>query len=66
MNKTWLEKTGFNETGEARRPKVGEWYIDKNNERVCYVYDESAIPCICINCQCGVRQIVVPVGKKYE
>lgn len=60
----WLEKTGFIAAGEPRLPRIGEWYIDKNNERVCYVYNNIALPCSCPNCNHGIRQVVVPIIPK--
>ena len=58
----WLAKAGFRRDGAPRRPLVGEYYADKNDERVVYAYAKSALPCKCAACHRGVRQVVAPIA----
>lgn len=61
---TWLSKMGFVSLGVSRKPRIGEWYIDKNSERLCFVYNKDSIPCDCEKCKYGYRLIVIPYSKK--
>lgn len=58
----WLTMIGFTYTNEFRRPVIGEWYINKNTNTLCYVYDEESKPCDCSKCGFGDRQIVIPIA----
>ena len=57
----WLAKIGFIDINEFRKPVVGEWYINKNTNVLCFVYNEDSIPCDCVKCGGGKRRIVKPV-----
>lgn len=56
----WLWKLGFVREGEPRKPTMDEWYINKNTNDLCFVYDDASKPCDCPKCGEGKRQIVVP------
>ena len=62
---TWLDKIGFEVTGELRKPVLGEWYVNRNTDLLCFVYDESSLPCDCPKCGGGARRIVRPIKERY-
>ena len=58
----WLAKDGEFAPTVVRKPEIGEWYVNKNTDILCFVYDEDSKPCDCPKCGGGERQIVVPVA----
>lgn len=60
---TWLIHLGFVCVDAFRKPTLGEWYVNKNNDSLCYVYDDASLPCDCPKCGGGERQIIVPIPR---